>query len=143
VTRFTAEEWSLLAEAPLLAAMMVLAAGRGGSVRGTLAVARGYAEARERDYVPLVIELIGGSSPDLKARVREREALAREAPIALQGALALLARKGSEQERRDYARFVLDMARAAAQAGGGARKATLGEIASVLREGRGPPSVFT
>jgi hypothetical protein len=38
--RFTAEEWALLADAPVLAAMMILAAGRRGNVRGTLAVAR-------------------------------------------------------------------------------------------------------
>ena len=45
---FNAEEWSVVVGAPLLTAMMVIAADRGGSVRESVAVAQGYAEARER-----------------------------------------------------------------------------------------------
>ena len=45
---FNAEEWSVVAGAPLMSAMMVIAAERGGSVRESVAVAREYAEARER-----------------------------------------------------------------------------------------------
>ena len=44
---FNAEEWSVVAGAPLLTAMMVIAADRGGSVRESVAVAKAYAEARD------------------------------------------------------------------------------------------------
>ena len=76
--RFTGDEWSLLADAPLLAAMKVLAAGRRGNIRGTLAVARECAAARERDSGAPVNELLDGPAPDVRARARDRNTLAGE-----------------------------------------------------------------
>jgi hypothetical protein len=137
-TRFTPDEWALLADAPLLAAMMVLAAGRRGSLGGTLAVARAYAAARDREHTPLVTDLLAEGSPDVRARVRDREALACEAPAALRAATSLLARTAPEQERAEYARFVLDVATAAAHAGGEHRAAALREVASILSAGEPP-----
>ena len=44
---FNAEEWSKLVEAPALAALRVVAADRGGTIRESLSLGRAYAEVRE------------------------------------------------------------------------------------------------
>jgi hypothetical protein len=131
---FAADEWALLAEAPLMAAMMVLAAGRRGNVRGTLAVAREYAAARERGSSPLLAKLLSGPAPDVRARTRDREALAGKAPPAIRAALALLAREASEDDRNAYARFLLGVAAAAAGTGGRGREAALRKITEIVEE---------
>src|SRR4051812_42538687 len=43
---FNAEEWSTVAEAPVYAAMRVISADRGGTLRESLALGRVYQEAR-------------------------------------------------------------------------------------------------
>jgi len=45
---FNAEDWSVVANAPFLTAMLVIAADRGGTVRETMAISRAYAAAREQ-----------------------------------------------------------------------------------------------
>ena len=44
---FNAEEWSTVVEAPVLAGMRVVSAGRGGTIRETLAMGKVYAAARQ------------------------------------------------------------------------------------------------
>jgi hypothetical protein len=48
---FNAEEWSTVVSAPLLAAMLVVAADKGGSIRESVAATHGYAAARQRASV--------------------------------------------------------------------------------------------
>jgi hypothetical protein len=43
---FSPEEWKTVAEGPPTAAIMVMMAQRGGTFRESIAMARGYAEAR-------------------------------------------------------------------------------------------------
>jgi hypothetical protein len=45
---FNAEEWSTIVEAPLLAGMRVIAAGRGGTIRESLAIGETYRNARKK-----------------------------------------------------------------------------------------------
>ena len=40
---FNADEWSTIVEAPVLASMHVVGAGRGGTIRESLAIGRVYA----------------------------------------------------------------------------------------------------
>ena len=44
---FNADEWAIVAEAPVLAGMRLVAASRGGTIRESLAVGKVYAKARQ------------------------------------------------------------------------------------------------
>jgi hypothetical protein len=114
---FNADEWSTIAEGPLLAGMRVVMAGRGGTIRESIAIGKVYAEARKsHGENALLDELVSapptvdpqglGGGGDLAAVSRER----------LQGALRLLSEKAEPQDVEAYERFVLSVARAAAKA---------------------------
>lgn len=130
--RFTDEEWALLRDMPLVAAMLVATASRLGNIRATFAVIGEYAATRERLPGPLVAAVVDGPAPDVRARVGRRKTLARDGPPALRGGVDLLARKASDEEREEFTRFVLAVATAAARVGGERRQAALREVAAVL-----------
>ena len=130
--RFTDCEWALLTDAPLLAGMRVLAAGRRGSVRGTFAVLGEYAAVCERGAGALVTAILAGPAPDVRARVRRRRELARAAAPTLREAMDVLARNACDEEREDYVRFVLDVAHAAARVGGERRQRALDEVIATV-----------
>jgi hypothetical protein len=118
--RFSTQEWSVIAGAPLLAAMSVIAGGRAG-MRSTLAAVRGYRDARGSYDTELMRELLATPPADAIERPRDRQALRAEAPAALRQAMAILEPVASAQERAEYRRFVLalaDAARRAARKGG-------------------------
>jgi hypothetical protein len=128
--RFSAQEWSVIAGAPLLAGMFVIAGGRGG-MRSTLAAVRGYRDARGAYHTELMRELLATPPADAIQRPRDREALRAEAPAALRQAMEILERVASTVERGEYRRFVLALAETAAHA---AREGGL------LRRGRATPT---
>jgi len=69
---FDAEAWSTVVEAPLMAAMRVAAAERGGTIRESMAVAKGYAEARRHQGESELLDAIVASPPGLDpSRLRE------------------------------------------------------------------------
>src|SRR3954453_19836979 len=117
MTRFSTQEWSVIAGAPLLAAMSVIAGGRGG-MRSTLAAVRGYRDARGSYDTDLMRELLDTPPAHAIERPRDGEALRAEAPAALRQAMEILERVASDAERAEYRRFVLALADAA---GSGAR----------------------
>jgi hypothetical protein len=108
--QFTADEWSAVAEAPLLAAARVVAAERGGTIRESLAVRRVYAAARElRGESPLLDALVESSpSLDLK-RVDAGNA-------RLQTALAVVKAKATPEDADAYKGFVLAVVQTVAEA---------------------------
>jgi hypothetical protein len=80
---FNAEAWSTIVEAPLLAGLRVVAAGRGGTIRESVAIGRVYAEARQaHGESQLLDELVAsppavdpqriGAGTDLRSAARER-----------------------------------------------------------------------
>ena len=95
---FNADEWAVVAGAPLLAAMMVIAADRGGSVRESVAVARAYADARDQHDGELMSALLATppaaavKRPDSPADPRD------QATATLREAVAILERVGTEDE---------------------------------------------
>jgi hypothetical protein len=114
---FNAEEWDVVVGAPLLGAMMVIAADKGGSVRETLAVARDYAAAREAHDGELMSAILAsapaaGGAP----RATKGEDLARAAPAALREAIAILERVATPEEVVEYKRFAYSLAESAARA---------------------------
>ncbi|MEA2191801.1 MAG: hypothetical protein QOI73_1922 [Solirubrobacteraceae bacterium] len=112
---FNAEEWSLVVGAPLLAAMRVIAADKGGSVRETVAVAQAYAAAKESHDGEFMSALLA-SAPGHDAKGVARKDLATEAPARLREAIAILDRVATQDEVVEYKRFVYALGETAAQA---------------------------
>ncbi|MDQ3677773.1 MAG: hypothetical protein M3401_13405 [Actinomycetota bacterium] len=145
---FNAEEWSTLVSAPLLCAMLVVAADKGGSVRESVAATRSYAAARERHDGEFMSALLATPPASGGARKpRSREELQAEAFAALREAIDILDRVGTEDEVIEYKRFIFslaqDIARAHKEGGflgiGGTEisereQAALDEIAAIFDE---------
>src|SRR5215204_4056050 len=95
---FNAEEWATLVETPLLAAMRVTVADRGGTIRESMAVGRAYAEARRHQGESEFLDAIVASPPSLDpAQVREGGGdIAALAKRRLGEALAVLDGKASD-----------------------------------------------
>jgi hypothetical protein len=114
---FNAEDWSVLASAPFLTGMLVIAADRGGTVRESLAISRAYADARGQHPGELLQAII--STPpalDPATAPRTPEDLRREAPAKLRQAVGILERQASDEEVVAYKRFVFSLAEAVARA---------------------------
>jgi hypothetical protein len=114
---FNAEEWSTLVEAPVLAGMRVVTAGRGGTIRESMAMGQAYAQARqEQGGSELLDELVSapptmspariGSSGDVKGMADER----------IRAAVAILETKATPEEVGAYRAFVLKLAQTVAAA---------------------------
>jgi hypothetical protein len=113
---FNAEEWSVVAEGPALAALRVIAADRGGTVRESLSLARAYAEARQRGGSELLDELVS-SPPQLDpSRFRNPDELGHQGAQRLREALELVEGKATPEEVEEYRRFVHDVADTVAHA---------------------------
>ena len=149
---FNAEEWSVVAGAPLLAAMMVIAADRGGSIRESVAVGRAYTEAREQHEGELMSALLATPPATVVKRPDSPTDLHDQATTTLREAVATLERVGTEDEVVEYKRFVFSIAESVARAhkeggflgvGGTqvseAEQAALDEIAAIFDEDPPPP----
>jgi hypothetical protein len=114
---FNAEEWQRLVSAPALAGLFVAAAGRGGTLRESLSMARAYTEARKEHHSQLLEELL--SSPptlDPDTMPRSPEEVRGLALDALREALGLLAGRATPDEVEDYRAFVREVAAEVARA---------------------------
>jgi hypothetical protein len=114
---FNAEEWSLVLEGPPLAGMIVISADRGGTLRESVAMAKTYAELRQdHEGNELVAEIVG-SRPELDpGRYGSPDELRTKGIARLREAVALLEQKAENEEVEGYRRFVVDLARRAAEA---------------------------
>lgn len=110
---FNAEEWALVAQAPALAGMRVIAADRGGTLRESVSMARAYAEARQGKADGLMGELL--ASPPL-VDPRSAQQLSQTGTEKLREALAILRGKATPDEVSAYQSFVLDVAETVAKA---------------------------
>ncbi len=113
---FNAEEWSVVVGAPLLTAMMVVAADRGGSVRESVAVAREYGEARERYDSEFMSALLATPPAAATQRPAGPADLHDAATAGLREAVAILERVATEDDVVDYKRFVFGLAESVARA---------------------------
>jgi hypothetical protein len=113
---FNAEEWSVVTEGPALAALRVIAADRGGTLRESLSLARAYAEARQRGGSELLEELVSSPPQIDQSRMQNREALPTEAMRRLREALRLVDAKATPEETAEYRRFVYGVADTVAHA---------------------------
>lgn len=114
---FSAQEWSVVAEAPLLAGARVVAAERGGTIREGFAIRRVYAAARELHGESALLDALVASSPSIDVR----QTRAAGDPVAasterLRGALAILQAKASPADVAAYKGFVLAVVQSVAEA---------------------------
>jgi hypothetical protein len=144
---FNADEWTTLVEAPVLAGMRVVTAGRGGTIRESMAMGKVYAGARkEQGESELLDELVASPPAMDPQRVGSTGDIKGAAGELLHEALAILDAKASPEERSAYRSFVLALAEAVAGAhkeggfmGVGGRQvsedeqAALDEIAATLQ----------
>jgi len=114
---FNAEEWSTLVEGPLLAGMRVITAGRGGTLRESLAMGQTYAQARRQHGESELLDDLVSAPPAMDpSRFRSGEDISAVSTERLREAVRLLDQKGTPEEAEAYKAFVLALAEAAAKA---------------------------
>ncbi len=112
---FNAEEWSKLVEGPLLAGLRVSKASGGGKIREAVAVARVYGEARKAQGDSTLLDEITASPPGVE-KMAPGDDPAAVVAARLKEALSIIDAKGSPEDADAYRRFVVAVARAAAEA---------------------------
>ena len=112
---FNAEEWSKLVEAPALAALRLIAADRGGSIRESLSLGRAYAEASKQG-AGLLAEIASTPPQVDRSELKDRDAIPQRTEQALREALAILERNATPEELEAYRQFVLKLADTVAHA---------------------------
>lgn len=114
---FNADEWSTVVEAPVLAGMRVVSAGRGGTIRESLAIGKVYAAARQSQGQSDLLDSIVSSPPAVDRQgLRDAGDLAGASTDRLREALRILQEKATVEEANAYRRFVMAVAQAAAEA---------------------------
>lgn len=114
---FTPEEWQTVLEGPPSAGMIVVTAQRGGTFRETIAIAKGYVEARKRHGQSELLDEIVSAKPEVDhTRYHSVEELKADGLEHLRDAVDLLERTATPEELEDYRRFVLNLAEEVASA---------------------------
>jgi hypothetical protein len=114
---FNAEEWAAVVEAPVLAGLRVVSAERGGTIRESVAIGKVYSEARKaQDGSELLDELLASPPGVDPKRLQGERDLASATSDRLREALRILREKGTPEDVDAYKRFVMDVARTAAEA---------------------------
>jgi hypothetical protein len=115
---FNAEEWSTVVEAPLYAAMRVISADRGGTLRESLALGRVYQKARAGHGDSELLDELVKSPPSIDPdRVKEAGGnIGAVASERLREAIRILEAKATPDEVDRYKRFVMTAAQAVASA---------------------------
>ena len=115
---FNADEWAAVAEAPLLAGMRVIKAGRGGTLRESMALGKTYAEARRRQGASELLDELVAAPPAMDtSRLQQAggdiDSVSRD---RLNEAKGVLDAKATSEEADAYKQFVLGVAEAVASA---------------------------
>jgi hypothetical protein len=114
---FSAEEWTLILEAPPIAGMIVVTAQRGGSFRESIAMAKAYVEARQQHGESELLDEIVAAKPERDhTHYRSPEELQQHGLQHLTDSVALLERKATAEEVDEYRRFVVNLAHKVAAA---------------------------
>jgi hypothetical protein len=114
---FNADEWSTLVEAPVLAGMRVVTAGRGGTIRESMAMGKIYAAARQQQGESELLDDLVSSPPAMSPqRVGSTGDIKGAADERLREAVGILEAKATAEEREAYKGFVLTLAEAVANA---------------------------
>ncbi|HTR71544.1 MAG TPA: hypothetical protein VMH41_15115 [Mycobacteriales bacterium] len=114
---FTAQEWTLVLQAPTSAGVVVLTASHGGTFRETFAMSKAYVEARAEHGNSELLDAVVGSKPKMDhAHPHSPEELSATALEHVRDAIAVLSTKATPQEVEDYRRFILTLTEKVAKA---------------------------
>ena len=114
---FTEEEWELVAEGPALAGVIAATAQRGGSFRESYALAKTYAEARQRHGESELLDQIVSEKPEFdRKKYHSPEELHDKGLQRIQQATQLVESKATPEEVDSYRSFALDVAKNVAAA---------------------------
>jgi hypothetical protein len=104
---FDAEEWERVAQAPALAALMVMLADRGGTIRESIALGKAYAEARGTQGSELIDALVS-TPPHLNpSDMGPADQLRTQLPERIGEAVRTVEQKGTPEEVEQYREFIL------------------------------------
>jgi len=108
---FTPQEWELVLEGPPSAAMIVITAQRGGTLRETVSIAKAYAEARQHHGQSELLDEIVAAKPAIDhTRYHSLDELKGHSLGHLRDAIALLEKRATPQELDDYKHFIVNLA---------------------------------
>ena len=114
---FTEEEWKTVLEGPPSAGMIVVTAGRGGTIRETFAIGKAYVEARKQHGESELLDEIVTAKPQTDhTRYHSYDELKQHGLAHLREAVAALEEKATPEEVAGYRRFVLMLADTVASA---------------------------
>jgi hypothetical protein len=115
---FNADEWATVVGAPLYAALRVIGASHGGTLRESIALGRAYQDARlHHDESELLDELVKSPptiDPD-EARHAQSD-IGEVATQQLRDAIGIVGAKATPAETDSYKKFVMSLAQAVAAA---------------------------
>jgi hypothetical protein len=114
---FSEQEWKTILEGPPSAGMILVTAGRGGTIRETLAIGKAYAEARKQHGSSELLDEIIAAKPEIDhTRYHSFEELKEHGLQHLREAVAVLGSKATPDEVDDYRSFVVALAERVAHA---------------------------
>ncbi len=115
---FNAEEWSTLAEGPLLAGIRVVTSERGGTIRESFAMSKVYAAARQSQGESALLDELVATPPAMDPQKLQQGGDDPAAAVGerLRAAVGILGEKAATEDVEAYRRFVLAVAQAAAEA---------------------------
>ena len=105
---FTEDQWKTVLEGPSSAGMIVVTAGRGGTIRETFAIGKAYVEARKEHGESELLDEIVSAKPQIDhTRFHSYDELKQHGLELIRGAVAALQEKATPAELDGYRRFVL------------------------------------
>lgn len=114
---FSEQEWKTILEGPPSAGMIVVTAGRGGTIRETFAIGKAYAEARQQHGESELLDEIVAAKPEMDhTRYGSFEELRQHGLQRLRDAVQALEQKATPDEVEGYRRFVTMLAEKVANA---------------------------
>ncbi|MDQ2675927.1 MAG: hypothetical protein M3Y34_03895, partial [Actinomycetota bacterium] len=113
---FNAEEWDTLRQGPAVAAVMVIASDRGGTVRESLAVGKEYTQAAQDAPGSLIAEIASDPPRIDRETLGTPQELPVRGPEVIGRAVSLMEAKGTAEEVDEFKRFCLDVGEHAAEA---------------------------
>jgi hypothetical protein len=113
---FNAEEWDQVRRGPAAAAVMVIAADRGGTIRESIGVAKSDTQAVQANPGSLLAEIASDTPKIDREELGTREELPVRGPQAISEGVSLLEAKATPEEVDAFKAFCLEVAEHAAEA---------------------------
>jgi hypothetical protein len=114
---FDAETWEQISRAPAIAAMYVITAEKGGTIRESMAVGKVYAEAREKSTgSPLVDQIVESLSSVSPNEFDSKDQFKSAAIPHIEEAIKALQAKATDEDVAAYRTFILELVQRVADA---------------------------